>query len=369
MKILIAPDKFKSSLSAHQVSEIISRNLSALGHEVIICPLADGGEGTAAILTQLSEGSMATVMVSDPLLRNISASYGLSADHSTAFIEMAQASGLWRLGKDEYNPEKSTTLGTGELIRHALDSGVKKIILGCGGSATNDGGTGMAAALGWKFYDRNDQEFVPTGGNLNEIIRIDDASIHPRIHQTTFTVISDVTNPLTGPEGAASVFGPQKGADPVVVKKLDEGLLHLDDLFVRYSGKSFDCLPGSGAGGGMGGGARFFLKAEWEQGIIFLIRAAGLEKKIISSDLVITGEGKLDRQSFQGKVISGVADICKKHNRRLMIICGINELEDEALVSLGAERILSLTALAGNPAESFSRPEFWIGKAISEHFY
>lgn len=368
MKILIAPDKFKSSLSAHQISEVIAKNLSGRGYRPTACPLADGGEGTASILTELAGGRLISVSVHDPLMRIVTAAYGLSPDGSTAFIEMAHASGLWRLKKNESDPRVTTTAGTGELIVHALDSGVKKIILGCGGSATNDGGVGMAAALGWKFFDFADQEFIPTGGTLVNLQRIEDNLIHPRIRQVSFMVISDVTNPLTGSNGAAYTFGPQKGADVNSVKRLDEGLIHLDRIFSKYSGRSFDSLPGSGAGGGMGAGARFFLNAEWVQGIHYVIQASGLEEKIKESDLVITGEGKLDHQSLQGKVVSGVSMLCKKHERPLWVICGINELDGEEIRLLGAERIISIGNLAGKMEESMRRPAYWIDQAISQAF-
>ena len=368
MKVLIAPDKFKSGLSAFEVAACIENALQPFGIETEVCPLADGGEGTGTILTNLCGGKILTARVHDPLMRTVEASFGLSPDGKTAFIEMSQASGLWRLKREEYNPEITTTYGTGELIVRSLELGAVKVVLGCGGSATNDGGAGMAAALGWKFFDFADQEFIPTGGTLVNLQRIEDNLVHPRIRQVSFTVISDVTNPLTGSNGAAYTFGPQKGADVNSVKRLDEGLIHLDRIFSKYSGRSFDSLPGSGAGGGMGAGARFFLNAEWVQGIHYVIQASGLEEKIKESDLVITGEGKLDHQSLQGKVVSGVSMLCKKHQRPLWVICGINELDGEEIRLLGAERIISIGNLAGKMEESMGRPAYWIDQAISQAF-
>lgn len=368
MKVLIAPDKFKSSLTAGQVSEIIQRALSVCGITSEVCPLADGGEGTAAILTELCGGRMVAVNVHDPLMRPISASYGVSPDGSTAYIEMAQASGLWRLKKEEYDPGRTTTWGTGELIIHALESGARQIILGCGGSATNDGGCGMAAALGWKFFDEAGESFIPSGNSLNLIADISADQLYPFVKTASFKVISDVTNSLTGSHGAAFTFGPQKGATPETVIKLDEGLLWLNKIFQKISCKSYDNLPGSGAGGGMGAGARFFLNAEWEQGIDFLIKASGLEQKICNADLVVSGEGKLDHQSIHGKVVSGVATFCKKYNRLLWVVCGTNELSADELEDFGINRVLSTVSVSGSLEESISRPDWWVERAVLAAF-
>ena len=368
MKVLIAPDKFKSSLTARQVSEIIQKTLSVKGITTEVCPLADGGEGTAAILTELCGGRMVAVTVHDPLMRLISASYGISPDGSKAYIEMAQASGLWRLKKEEYDPGRTTTWGTGELIIHALESGARQIILGCGGSATNDGGCGMAAALGWKFFDEAGESFIPSANSLHRITDISAEQFSPFVKTASFKVISDVTNPLAGPHGAAFTFGSQKGATPETVIKLDEGLRWLDKIFQKISRRSYDNLPGAGAGGGMGAGARFFLNAEWEQGIDFLIKASGFEQKIRTADLVISGEGKLDHQSIHGKVVSGVAALCRKHYRPLWVVCGINELSTNELEDFGINRVLSTVSVSGSLDESISRPDWWVERAVLAAF-
>ena len=368
MKVLIAPDKFKSGLSAFEVAACIESALQPFGIQTEVCPLADGGEGTGTILTNLCGGKILSARVHDPLTRPVEASFGLSPDGKTAFIEMSQASGLWRLKREEYNPEVTTTYGTGELIVRALESGAVKVVLGCGGSATNDGGAGMAAALGWKFFDSAGKEFIPSGGTLKNIRSVSGEAVHPLLRSSAFTVISDVTNPLTGPHGAAFTFGPQKGADKNSVIKLDEGLMHLDKVIAQLSGKSFDIIPGAGAGGGMGAGAMYFLNAVPEQGIHFVIRASDLERKILNADLVITGEGKLDHQSLQGKVVSGISGLCKKHYKPFWIICGINELGPEAFDNLGAAQVISLSEIAGSPEESISQPAFWIEKAVTNAF-
>jgi glycerate kinase len=368
MKILIAPDKFKSGLSAFEVAECIDRALKLPGIETEICPLADGGEGTGRILTKLCGGKIFTAKVSDPLMQSVEASFGLSPDGKTAFIEMSQASGLWRLNKATYDPGRTTTYGTGELILRALESGASEVVLGCGGSATNDGGAGMAAALGWKFFNDSGADFIPTGFTLKDIRSISDEKVHPLVKAAGFTVISDVTNPLTGPQGAAYTFGPQKGADAEMVIRLDEGLIHFVSLIARMAGKSFDSVAGAGAGGGMGAGAMFFLNAKPERGIDYIIRASDLERKVLDADLIITGEGKLDHQSLHGKVVSGIAELSQKHQKPFWVVCGVNALGNDALSRLGAERVISLTEVAGSPEESVSRPAFWTEKAVSMVF-
>ena len=366
MNILIAPDKFKSSLSAREVTDTLAAILLQAGHGVTDCPLADGGEGTSFILTESCGGSLVEILASDPLMRQVRCSYGISPDGRTAFIEMSQASGLWRLHHTEYNPGVTSTFGTGELILHALNSGVREIILGCGGSATNDGGAGMAAALGWQFLDPFGKSFLPTGDTLHQISALSHENVSPLLNQVTFTVISDVLNPLTGPKGAAFTFGLQKGATADQLIHLDHGLRKLNELFHKYSGRSFDDLPGSGAGGGLGAGARFFLNARWDLGIHVVMNRTGIEDKIQHADLVITGEGKLDQQSLDGKVVSGVASLCKKHGKRLIIVCGVNELTAEASAPLHAERILSLAEVAGSEEAARAQPQFWMEKLISE---
>jgi len=364
VKILVAPDKFKNSLSAMQASMAIADSLGSKGHVVQIHPLADGGEGTSQILTQHASGRSVNCMATDPLGRKVDCTYGLSSDGKTAFIEMAQASGLWRLNKNEMNPEITTTFGTGELILHALKNGSSEIILGCGGSATHDGGTGMAVALGWKFFDHHGKEFLPVGSTLVHVKTISDEQVHPFLSQIKFKVISDVTNPLTGPEGAAHTFGPQKGATPEAVFRLDVAMTALDLEFSKITGHSFQDDPGAGAGGGMGAGARFFLNASWESGIAYVIRNTHFEKRLAESDLVFSGEGRLDAQSLNGKVISGVSELCKKWNKRLWIICGSNALEPEHQIELGIERIISLEEISGNRDLAIEQPDFWIKEAL-----
>lgn len=366
MKILVAPDKFKSSLTADEVAQCIGDSLLHRNHQVIAIPLADGGEGTSKILTGISGGSTVLVTANDPLFRPVNCSYGVSSDGFTAFIEMAEASGLWRLKKEELNPATTSTWGTGELIMHACKSGVREIILGCGGSATHDGGCGMAAALGWEFFNEKGISFVPVGHNLDEIVEISGKNKFPILDEIIFKVISDVENPLTGLNGAAHTFGPQKGAGAALVEKLDSGLLHLDRLFHKSSGYYFNDLPGAGAGGGLGAGARFFLNASWELGINFLLNRLGLEDRVIEADLVITGEGKLDPQSLKGKVISGLAELCHRHHKPMWIVCGINEFDKIPEELPAVTKILSLSAAAGSEQAAIEDPAFWLEKVIRD---
>ena len=241
MKILVAPDKFKGSLSAQEVCDAVRQGLLSVNNslQVLSLPLADGGEGTCELLTSYRGGTMVHVTVRDPLFRNIDSAYGLSSDGKIAFLEMAKASGLQLLKKEERNPLINSTVGTGDLIRHALDQGVEQIIMGVGGSATNDGGMGMAQALGAVFYSSSGESLDPTGGNMSRVHTIDLSLVHLRLSHVQFTIFCDVDNPLYGPHGAAHVFAPQKGADESMVRELDEGLKHyekvLERLYIRRS--------------------------------------------------------------------------------------------------------------------------------------
>lgn len=337
MKILIAPDKFRGSLEADQVCEAMAAGVRMVYPDasVVTIPLADGGEGTARALTLSNGGNFVTVEVKDPLNRGISSSYGLSADGKIAFIEMALATGLALLTADERDPLKATSYGTGQLIANALDRGVETVILGIGGSATTDAGTGMAEALGYQFLNARGEVLNGNGANLSSIASIDRKSLHPRIDKVKFIVACDVTNPLAGEKGAAYIFAPQKGANTDQVKLLDEGLKSFATVANATFGKDVSTVPGAGAAGGVGAGALLFLNAELKEGAQIVIEFTGLEKHIPDSDIVITGEGKLDKQTLDGKLILGLSNLCKNYKVPIAALCGTLDITPEECQDAG----------------------------------
>jgi glycerate kinase len=324
LNILIAPDKFRGSLEAADVCQAVQEGilLAFPSANVMAIPLADGGEGTSRILTQQAQGSYIKVNVSDPLGRPIEAEDGISQDKQTAFIEMAAASGLAILSANERNPLLTSTFGTGEIIKDALDRGVTQIILGIGGSATTEGGIGMAAALGCRFYDKNNELLPPNGASLNFIKSIDAAQLDNRLKSVKVIVACDVTNPLYGNNGAAFVYGPQKGADPEMVSILDNGLKNLAKVATDTFGKDVSNEPGAGAAGGLGAGCLWFLNATLKDGVSIVMEQSNIADIIEHSDLVITGEGKVDEQTLAGKVVKGLADACQQYHVPLAVVCG-----------------------------------------------
>lgn len=344
MKILIAPDKFKGSLTALQVATAIRDGINYKDevHEFTLLPLADGGEGTCEILTRNAGGVMRTVQVHDPLSRMINAQYGYDEKNRTAFIEMASASGLSLLKKEEQNPMHTSTFGTGEMILDAIKLGATQLVLGIGGSATNDAGIGLAAALGYEFKDKNDRLLKPVGASLIDIAFIDSSKVSDDVRRVSVIALCDVTNPLIGTSGAAHVYAPQKGASQEEVKMLDRGLRNFAEVALRTFSKSVD-FPGAGAGGGIAGGAKAFLNLEVISGMAFVTKAVQLEDKIQWADLIITGEGKIDRQTLSGKVVASVAELASKHRKRTIAFCGICELRTNELNKIGISEIVSLT--------------------------
>lgn len=347
MNILIAPDKFKGTLTASQVCRAIRDGLAPLGPAVEVreLPLADGGEGTLDVFAA-GGGKIVNVPVHDPLMRPISASFGLSADGKKAYIEMAKASGLWLLRQEEYDPLHTTTFGTGELIRESIERGATEIFLGIGGSACNDAGTGMMAALGMKFLDVNDHELVPCGKSLRKIAKVDDSSLMPRVRRIITTALSDVTNPFYGPAGAAFTYGPQKGATPEGVNELDKGLRQVAEVVRKHSGIELQTMAGTGAGGGIAGGAVAWLNARIRPGVEVIFETQQFDSAIAWADVVITGEGKLDHTSLLGKVVSGVAEKSSASHKPLILICG---QADEG-ISWTHATIFSLVDFAGRTA-------------------
>jgi glycerate 2-kinase len=344
VNVLVAPDKFKGSLTAPEVCDAVKAFLlKGKKHSVSLLPLADGGEGTFEILLDYFHGTTHHISVHDPLMRKINATYGLSQDKKTAFIEMAKASGLQLLKNNERNPLITSTYGTGELIADALLRKAEKIILGIGGSATNDAGVGMAKALGFRFLDKSGTEVHGSGGKiLNEIAAIDDSQVNPLLRHVSVIALCDVKNPLTGTEGAAKVFAPQKGASPFDTEILEQSMVSFQVL-LRSKFRFDTMFEGAGAAGGLGAGASFFLKAQLRPGMDFIAEATNLEKKIADCDVVITGEGKLDSQSLSGKVVQRVITLAKKYRKRTIILCGVLDLPPAQVQDLGVDEFIVLS--------------------------
>lgn len=308
MKIVVAPQAFKGSLGAFQVCDAIRDGIRNVlpDADVLISPMADGGDGTLEVLVHGTGGNTFTSTVTGPLGSPVEAIWGVLGDGRTAVIEMARASGLALVPRDKLNPLITTTYGTGELIRHALDGGNRDFILGVGGSATCDGGAGVAQALGAKLLDAQSKELPGGGAALASLARIDVSEIDPRIAQSRFQVATDVRNPLCGQEGTAAIYGPQKGATPGMINSLDQALLHYADLLKRDLGKDIKDIPGAGAAGGLSAGLVAFLNATLRPGVDLVSEAIDFSSRLEGCDLVITGEGQLDGQSSYGKTIMGV---------------------------------------------------------------
>jgi len=315
MKIVIAPDSFKESLTAPEVAQLVANGFREIlpDADYVLLPIADGGEGTVEAMVAATGGTLHQVPVTGPLGEAVEGFYGLSGDGKTAFIEMAAASGLALVPPDARNPLQTTSRGTGELVLSALDRGVRELIIGIGGSATNDGGAGMLQALGVHLLDENGKEIDPGGGGLGTLATIDVSGLDQRLAECRVQVACDVDNPLTGPSGASAVFGPQKGATAAMVAKLDANLKKFGTLLEKLTGNRIIDKPGAGAAGGMGAALLGVLNATLRPGVEIVIEAVGLEDVLANADLVITGEGKLDSQTASGKAPAGVAKAATRH--------------------------------------------------------
>lgn len=324
MKIVIAPDSYKESLSALEVATAIEQGFREIysDAEYVKLPVADGGEGTVEAMVAATQGCRVEVTVTGPLGEPVAAFYGLSGDKQCAFIEMAAASGLESVPPARRNPLLTTSWGTGELIRHALDAGVTQIIIGIGGSATNDGGAGMVQALGAKLLTKDNQQIASGGQALENLARIDVSELDKRLAGCRIDVACDVTNPLTGPQGATAVFGPQKGATAEMISRLDKALAHFADIIHRDLELDVLNLEGGGAAGGMGAGLYAFCGAKLRPGIEIVTDALHLAEIVADADLVITGEGRIDSQTVHGKVPVGVARVAKRYNLPVIGIAG-----------------------------------------------
>ena len=329
-KVTIAVDSFKGSLSSKEVAESFADGFRTIFSQCEICKvaIADGGEGTVDALVETLGGEYVEVSVSDPLHRPTKARYGI-VEGDTAVIEMAAASGLTLLKQEERNPLLTSTYGTGELILDALNRGCRRFLVGIGGSATNDAGTGMLRALGFRFLDSEGNALQGGGEILERIARIDDSGVCREVRESCFTVACDVTNPLYGERGAAYVYAPQKGADERMVEQLDRGLRNFARVVEEFNGAQIGVLEGAGAAGGLGGGFKALLGAKLERGITMVIQAMHFDKIIEGSDLVVTGEGRIDRQSIMGKAPSGVLAVAKAQNIPTIAIAGGVEWCDE----------------------------------------
>lgn len=345
MKVVIAPDSFKDSLSALGVAQAIAQAWQKVfpEAETILCPMADGGEGTLEAVLEVCEGEWRKKTVIGPLGKPVQAKWGWLEKQKIAMIEMAQASGIQLVPPSERDACQSTTFGTGQLILDALDAGAKEIILTVGGSATNDGGTGLLTALGARLLDSN-QHVLPAGGlALQTLSKIDLTHFDPRIQQTRFLLAADVTNPLCGPNGASYIFGPQKGATPAQVQLLDQALAHFADVSAQLLGFDKRDEAGSGAAGGLGFAAKSYLNAEFKAGVEVVAELNQLASKISNADWVITGEGKFDQQTLNGKTVFGVSRVSKKKNVPVIVIAGTLGEGYQALYEHGVTAAFSLT--------------------------
>ncbi|EPF5351165.1 glycerate kinase [Cronobacter sakazakii] len=323
-KIVIAPDSFKESLSAMDVAKAIEAGFREIYPQAsyVCVPMADGGEGTVEAMVAATGGQIITTPVTAPLGNKVDGFFGLLGDGETAVVEMAAASGLHLVPTAQRDPRITTSYGTGELILAALERGVKAIIIGIGGSATNDGGAGMMQALGARFLDGEGCELAPGGAALARLERLDLSALDPRLAQVSVTAACDVDNPLCGEKGASAVFGPQKGATPAMVTELDAALRRFGEQLEAATGKAIISAPGAGAAGGMGAALLGMLNAELRPGIEIVIESLGLAQAVRDADLVITGEGRLDSQSIHGKTPVGVARVAKQFQRPVVAIAG-----------------------------------------------
>lgn len=344
MKIVIAPDSFKGSLTAKAVAENIKIGIERVSKDMEIqcVPMADGGEGTVQSLVDATGGKIIEVEVTGPLLDKVDAFYGILGDGKTAVIEMAAASGLPLVSEEKRNPMITTTYGTGELIKHALDMGCRSIIIGIGGSATNDGGLGMAKALGVRFMDDAGVDIGHGGGSLSKLHTIDFSALDSRLKDCKITVACDVDNPLCGPRGATYVFGPQKGARGEMLEVLDRNLEHYAEIVKDTLCVDIKDIPGAGAAGGLGGGLMAFLNAKLQRGIDIVIEITKLEQNFKDADLVITGEGMMDYQTQYGKTPYGVAKAANKHCIPVIALVGQIGRNASVLYELGIDSIFSI---------------------------
>lgn len=356
-RVVIAPQSFKGSADAVDVAAAIARGLRRVwpGAECVEIPLADGGEGTVRALVRATNGELRRTRVHDPLLREIDAEWGILGDRVTAVVEMAAASGLPLLRDDERDPRVTSTRGTGELILAAAMTGAHRIVVGIGGSATNDGGAGMARAFGYRFFDRDGNELPEGGAALARLGRID-GQTDPRLIRPTIEVACDVRNPLLGPEGASAVFGPQKGAAPDVVRELDAALARYAEVLERFVGRPVRDVPGAGAAGGLGAGLLAFLDARLVSGAQLVLDAVRFDRRLDGATLVVTGEGRIDGQSAYGKLTQAVTVAARRRGVRVVAVAGTLGEGHEAMRAAGMDMIETLVGGGGDRAAAMRDP-------------
>ena len=368
MKIVVAPDSFKGSLTAIEVSDAIEKGIREVfpEAEIIKIPMADGGDGTVQCLVNATGGKILEEKVIGPLGNEVWAFYGILGDRKTAIVEMAAASGLTLVPEGKRNPLITTTYGTGQLIKAALNQGCRKMIIGIGGSATNDGGAGMVQALGTKLLDKDGEEIGFGGGELKKIVKIDISCMDKRLSDIKVLAASDVNNPLCGPQGASRIYGPQKGATPEIIEELDESLAYFAELIKRDLHKDIKDIPGAGAAGGLGASLIAFLNAEFRPGIEIMIEAVKLEQAIKDADLVITGEGKIDSQTIYGKAPIGVAKIAKKYNVPVVAVAAIIEEDSRIFQSYGIDTLIKVSEPPMRLSEIKTKKIWLIKKSIKQ---
>ncbi|MDB1123158.1 glycerate kinase [Vibrio algarum] len=359
MKIVIAPDSFKESLTAKEVCHAIENGLRRVWQEaeILHVPVADGGEGTVQSLVDATQGKIIELTATGPLKKQVDAFYGILGDGKTAAIEMAAASGLHHVDHALRDPKLTSSYGTGEVILHALDNGATKLIIGLGGSATNDGGTGMLDALGVKFFDKEGQRIEPNGAGLSEIATIDNSGLDSRFVNCEVLVACDVDNPLCGEHGATATFGPQKGATEQDIEFLDAGMRNFGEKVQQQFGKDIINVAGAGAAGGMGGALLGFTSAELKPGIDIVIETVELGSQVLGADLVITGEGRIDWQTVHGKTPMGVAQEAKKTNIPVIAMAGCVGKDYQAVYDYGIDAVFVAIPRAFDLATAFAEAE------------
>ncbi|MEA4883616.1 MAG: glycerate kinase [Clostridia bacterium] len=344
MRVVVAPDSFKGSLTAAEVCQGVEDGFRRVfpDADIVSIPMADGGEGTVQSLVDATGGRIVEREARGPLGAPVKAFYGILGDGATAVIEMASASGLPLVESGRRNPLIATTWGTGELISAALDEGCRRFIVGIGGSATNDGGAGAAQALGAHLLDSDGMEIGPGGAELSRLARIDLSRMDPRVMESEFVVACDVDNPLTGPRGASAVYGPQKGATPEMVRKLDDALRNYSGIILRDLGMDINGMPGAGAAGGLGGGLVAFAHATLRRGVHIVRDTTQLREKMVGADLVITGEGRIDFQTLYGKTPMGVAEVAAELRIPVVVIAGSISDDARGLYDHGIGALLTI---------------------------
>lgn len=358
MRLLFAPDSFKGSLSSEDIIRLLTESAQKVFSdcECIGIPVADGGEGTVNAVVAATGGSIRRVKVHGPLMEEVEACYGVFGG-GHAVIEMAEASGLPLVPEEKRNPLYTTTYGTGELIKDALDHGYRKITIAIGGSATNDGGIGAMTAIGIKFLDETGQSLAGIGEDLSRIKTIDVSGIYPAASESEFTVMCDVTNPLTGPEGATLTFGRQKGASPEIQKKMEADMEKYAELLTKIAGTDINRIPGTGAAGGLGAALKVFLRANMKSGIETVLDLIEFDKRLEGVDLVVTGEGRIDWQSAFGKVPSGIGQRCKNFGIPAIAITGSMGDGAEKIYEFGIDSIMPAINRTMEIEEAMERAE------------